>query len=76
MNRRKQIITLLIVFFVLVALVYLQVREWRKFDWATLRLYATELNWWLVLQGVILVDLADFMRAIDGRYSFVRRVLT
>ncbi len=64
MNRRKQIITLLIVFFVLVALVYLQVREWRKFDWATLRLYATELNWWLVLQGVILVHLADFTRAI------------
>src|SRR4051795_6840989 len=64
MNRRKQIITLIIVFFILAALVYLQVREWRKFDWATLRQYATELNWWMVLQGVILVHLADFMRAI------------
>jgi glycosyltransferase 2 family protein len=64
MNRRKQIITLIIVFLILAALVYLQVREWRKFDWATLRLYATELNWWMVLQGVILVHLADFMRAI------------
>jgi glycosyltransferase 2 family protein len=64
MNRRKQIITLLFVFVVLAALIYLQVREWRKFDWAALRMYATDLNWWLILQGVILVHLADFMRAV------------
>ena len=64
MNRRKQIITLLIVFMILAGLVYLQVREWRKFDWGTLRRYATELDWWLVLEGVVLVHLADFTRAI------------
>ena len=64
MNRRKQIITLLVIAMVLAGLVYLQVREWRKFDWATLRLYATEINWWLVLEGVVLVHFADFMRAI------------
>ncbi len=64
MNRKKQAITLLIVLLVLGALVYLQVREWRKFDWATLRRYGTEINWWLVLEGVILIHLADFLRAI------------
>ena len=63
MNRRKQIITLLVIAIVLAGLVYLQVREWRKFDWATLRAYATDLNWWMVLEGVLLVHLADFMRA-------------
>lgn len=63
MNRRKQIITLLVIFVILAALVYLQVREWRKFDWKALHLYATELNWWMVLEGVVLVHLADFFRA-------------
>ncbi len=63
MNRRKQIITLLVIFLILAALVYLQVREWRKFDWKALHVYATELNWWQVLLGVVLVHMADFFRA-------------
>ena len=33
--KRKQWLTILIVVVILGGLVYLQIREWRKFDWGT-----------------------------------------
>lgn len=64
MNRRKQIITLAVVFLLLAALVYLQFREWRRFDWAKFKEGTEGVNLWYILSGVALIHLADFLRAI------------
>ncbi len=62
--KRKQIIVLLIVLFVLGALVYLQVRTWRRFDWEKFRDGSEGINWVKVLVGVALIYMADFLRAV------------
>jgi uncharacterized protein (TIRG00374 family) len=64
MNRRKQIITLIIILFVLVALVYLQVKEWRRFDWEKFKEGAEGINVWRILIGIAFIHLADFLRAL------------
>ena len=46
------------------ALVYLQIREWRRFDWATFRENTEDIQWVQILLGVALIHLADFLRAI------------
>src|SRR3954454_5809843 len=61
---RKQILTLLIVLIILAALVYLQVREWRKFDWETFKENTADISWVQILAGVLLIHCADFLRAI------------
>ena len=62
--KRRHYLTLLIVVVVLGALVYLQIREWRKFDWGTFKENTADINWFQILAGVILIHLADFLRAI------------
>ena len=62
--KRRHYFTLLIVVLVLGSLVYLQVREWRRFDWATFRENTADINWLQILLGVVLIHLADFLRAI------------
>ena len=62
--KRKQIIISIIVVVVLAALVYLQIREWRRFDWQKFAEGSAGINWLRVLSGVALVYLADFLRAI------------
>jgi uncharacterized protein (TIRG00374 family) len=64
MNRRKQIITLLIIAIILAALVYLQVREWQRFDWQKFKEGTEGISISGILLGVVLVHLADFLRAI------------
>jgi uncharacterized protein (TIRG00374 family) len=64
MNRKKQVITLAVVFVILAALVYLQVREWRRFDWEKFKAGTQNINWWGILLGVLFVHLADFLRAV------------
>lgn len=64
MNRRKQVITFLVVFVVLAGLVYLQVREWQRFDWKKFKAGTEGLNWAAIFVGVLLVHIADFIRAI------------
>lgn len=61
---RKHLLTLLIVLLVLGALVYLQVREWRKFDWATFKENTDNLDWLQIVAGIVLIHLADFFRAV------------
>jgi uncharacterized protein (TIRG00374 family) len=64
MNRKKQVLTILVVFVILAALVYLQVREWRRFDWEKFKAGTSNINWWGILLGVVFVHFADFLRAI------------
>jgi glycosyltransferase 2 family protein len=64
MNRHKQAITLLIVFCILAGLVYLQVREFQRFDWQKFKAGTRDINWWSILLGILFVHLADFLRAI------------
>lgn len=64
MNRRKQITTLVIIFLVLAALVYLQLREWRRFDWQKFKEGTEGIHLFGVLVGVAFVYAADFLRAI------------
>jgi hypothetical protein len=60
----RHFLTLLIVLLVLAALVYLQVKEWRKFDWGTFKENTANISWLQILAGVALIHLADFTRAI------------
>jgi glycosyltransferase 2 family protein len=61
---RKQLLTLLIVVLVLGALVYLQIKEWRKFDWGTFKENTSDINLLQIVAGVLLIHAADFFRAI------------
>jgi uncharacterized membrane protein YbhN (UPF0104 family) len=63
MNRKRALI-LVVVVAVLAALVYLQVREWRRFDWAKFREGTEGIHIWRILLGVLFVYAADFLRAI------------
>ena len=63
MNRRR-LITTAIVVCVLGILVYLQVREWRRFDWVKFKEGTEGVNYWRVLGAVMLVYLADLLRAV------------
>jgi hypothetical protein len=62
--KRRHILTLLIVVLILAALVYLQIKEWRKFDWGTFKENTADINLLQILAGVALIHLADFIRAI------------
>lgn len=62
--KRRHVLTLLIVMLVLGALVYLQIKEWRKFDWGTFKENTADINLLQILAGVALIHLADFLRAI------------
>jgi len=62
--KRKHLITLLVILLVLAALVYLQVREWRRFDWDTFKANTENIQWLQIFAGVLLIHLADFLRAI------------
>ncbi|HMK29300.1 MAG TPA: lysylphosphatidylglycerol synthase transmembrane domain-containing protein [Terriglobales bacterium] len=62
--KRKQLLVLILVVAVLAALVYLQVRTWRHFDWEKFAEGTEGVNYWKVLVGVLLIHVADFLRAI------------
>jgi hypothetical protein len=60
---KKRIFVLLVVVG-LAALVYLQVRAWQRFDWAKFREGAAGLKYGQVLYAVVLIYLADLLRAV------------
>lgn len=62
--KRKHYATLAIIVVILGALVYLQVREWQKFEWDKFATATEGISWWQILAGVLLIHLADFLRAI------------
>lgn len=61
---RKRLIILSIVVVVLTTLVYLQIHSWRKFDWKLFRSSLQQLNWWGILGAVVLIHVADGLRAL------------
>jgi glycosyltransferase 2 family protein len=62
--KRKHFLTFAVILVLLAALVYLQIREWRKFDWATFAENTATINWLQILLAVVLIHCADFLRSI------------
>ena len=62
--KKKHAITSAIVLAVLAALVYSQFRHWRSFDWQQFWRVSKDVNVWMVLGGVVLIYLADVLRAV------------
>lgn len=60
--KSKHYVVYTIVSLVLAALVYVQFRTWRNFDWA--RLFQFGLVWRHIFQGVVYIYLAYFLRAV------------
>lgn len=61
---KKRIVVMLVVFVALCALVYLQVRTWKRFDWHTFWLQTEHVNWLLILAGVALTYASYALRAV------------
>ena len=61
--KKKHTVGYVVVFLLLAVLVYLQVRTWKRFDWATFSEQTSHVNWWMVLAAVGLIYLADALRA-------------
>lgn len=72
MNKQRAIIYGL-VFAVLAALIYLQFREWRTFDWAKFAENTRDVNWRHVIHGIVLIYIAYFLRAVRWKI-FLRPV--
>ena len=70
MNKKRYVVYA-VVFVVLAALVYLQFRTWRNFDWA--RLFQYGLSWRHIFQGVAYIYIAYFLRAVRWKI-FLRPV--
>ncbi len=62
--KKKHAITSAIVLAVLAALVYSQFRHWRSFDWQQFWRVSKGVNIWMVMGGVVLIYLADVLRAV------------
>jgi uncharacterized protein (TIRG00374 family) len=61
---RKQILIYVLVAAALGALIYSQVQHWRKFDWEKFGEQLSHIHWWMVAAAVVLVYLADSLRAL------------
>jgi glycosyltransferase 2 family protein len=72
MNKQRAIIYGL-VFAVLAALVYLQFREWRTFDWEKFLENTRDVAWLHVIYGTVLIYIAYFLRAMRWKI-FLRPV--
>jgi uncharacterized protein (TIRG00374 family) len=64
---RKRILMTVAALLVLCALVYLQVRTWRRFDWHTFWQQTEHVNWLGILGGVALTYVAYALRAVRWR---------
>lgn len=72
MNRHR-ILVYALVLAVLAALVYLQFREWRTFDWAKFLQHTRDVTWRHVIHGIVLIYLGYVLRAIRWKL-FLRPV--
>lgn len=61
---KKRILIMLPVLVALCALVYLQVRTWKRFDWHTFWQQTEHVNWLLIFAGVVLTYAAYALRAV------------
>jgi hypothetical protein len=67
----KKYVASAVVFLVLVALLYLQFRTWRNFDWALLVQF--HIKWQHIIHGILLIYLAYILRAVRWKI-FLRPV--
>jgi uncharacterized protein (TIRG00374 family) len=67
----KKYLAYAVVFLLLVALIYLQFRTWRNFNWALLLQF--HLKWRHIFHGVVLIYFAYFLRAVRWKI-FLRPV--
>jgi uncharacterized membrane protein YbhN (UPF0104 family) len=65
--KKKQLLTSIIVVAILGALVYVQVKAWRHFDWATFWVYTKSVNFLIVLAGIAVVYFIYVLRATRWR---------
>jgi uncharacterized membrane protein YbhN (UPF0104 family) len=65
--KKKQLLTSIIVVAILAALVYLQVKAWRHFDWATFWQYTKSVNFLVILAGIAVVYSIYVLRATRWR---------
>jgi hypothetical protein len=72
MNKRKMVITVLAVL-VLAALVYLQIKSWRKFDWHTFKEQTEDVNVVYIGLGVAVIYFDYYLRAL--RWKILLRPL-
>lgn len=63
MNKRKTLITALVLLAIL-ALVYLQVRTWKKFDWRTFKEQTENVNLMYIGLGVLIIYFDYYLRAL------------
>ena len=61
---KKRIIASVVVFCILAALLYLQVREWRAFDWGKFQSVSRQIRWWHVFHAVAFIYFGYVLRAI------------
>ncbi len=61
---KKRILASVVVFLILAALVYLQYRHWRTFDWGTFWSQTHRIKKIHVLHGILLIYFAYWMRAL------------
>ena len=66
MNKKRILITL-VVFAILCLLVYLQVRAWKRFEWATFWQQTEHVNPWGIIAGIVLTYAAYALRAVRWR---------
>jgi len=71
--KRRNLLSPAIIVVVLGALVFLQIHEWRKFDWGTFFENTADIQPLQVILSILLVYLADFTRAIRWKI-FLRPV--
>ncbi|MGB9234130.1 MAG: lysylphosphatidylglycerol synthase transmembrane domain-containing protein [Terriglobales bacterium] len=69
--KNKQYVLYALVIVILAALIYLQFRTWRHFDWA--RLVQFHLSWWHIFHAVLYIYFAYFLRAVRWKI-FLRPV--
>src|SRR5579862_4481963 len=72
MNKQRAIIYGL-VFAILAALVYMQFREWRTFDWQKFLENTRAVSWQHVIYGTLLIYISYFLRAVRWKV-FLRPV--
>lgn len=65
--KKKQIITTIVVVAVIVALIAIQVKAWRHFDWATFLKYTESVNVFGILAGIAVIYCNYFLRATRWR---------
>jgi glycosyltransferase 2 family protein len=63
MNKKRLVITTLVVL-ALAALVYLQVKSWRKFDWQTFKQQTEDVNLVYIGLGVVVIYFDYYLRAL------------